>query len=264
MALMKILFIGDIFGRPGRDALARYLPELRETHKPDFVIANGDNAAHGTGLIPSLVKELYELGIDLLTGGDHIWDQKEMIAHLDRSPFVLRPLNFPPNTPGKGWHELSTPSGTKLAVVHLQGRALMDGRMVDNPFLAMDELLKKIPHKNIIVDFHAEATSEKMALAHYLDGRVSAVLGTHTHVPTADTRILKGGTAAMTDIGMTGCYDSVIGADPVAPIQKFVTGIKYQRLQPAEGEGVVCAVLVTIDPKTGSATQIEPVRAGTF
>jgi metallophosphoesterase (TIGR00282 family) len=259
---MKILFIGDIFGRPGRDAIERYLPELRMTHKPDFVIANGDNAAHGTGLIPSLVKELYGFGIDMLTGGDHIWDQKEMIAHLDRSPFVLRPINYPPNTPGKGWIELATPQGIKLAIVHVQGSALMEGRSVDNPFRAIDDLLPRFSHKNIIIDFHAEATSEKMAFSHYVDGRVSAVLGTHTHVPTADARILAGGTAAISDVGMTGCYDSVIGADKTAPIQKFVTGIKYQRLQPAEGEGVLSAVLVSLDDKTGRALSITPVRCG--
>jgi metallophosphoesterase (TIGR00282 family) len=260
---MKIIFIGDIFGRPGREAIERYLPELRATHKPDFVIANGDNAAHGTGLIPSVVKELYALGIDLLTGGDHIWDQKEMIAHLDRAPFVLRPLNYP-DAPGKGWIELATPQGTKLAVVHMQGSALMEGRSVDNPFRTIDQLLPRINHKNIIVDFHAEATSEKMAFSHYVDGRVSAVLGTHTHVPTADARILAGGTAAISDVGMTGCYDSVIGADKTAPIQKFVTGIRYQRLQPAEGEGVLSAVLVELDDKTGRALAITPLRSGTL
>jgi metallophosphoesterase (TIGR00282 family) len=259
---MKILFIGDIFGRPGRDAIARYLPELRAELKPDFVIVNADNAAHGTGLIPSLARELYDLGIDLLTGGDHIWDQKEMIAHLDREPLVLRPYNYPPGTPGKGWTELTGQLGQKLVVIHVQGSALMEGRSVDNPFRAMDELLPRITNKHIVVDLHAEATSEKMAFSHYVDGRVSAVLGTHTHVPTADARILKGGTAAISDVGMTGCYDSVIGADKTAPIQKFVTGIRYQRLQPADGEGILSAVLVTLDAKTGRATSIEPVRRG--
>jgi metallophosphoesterase (TIGR00282 family) len=258
---MKVIFIGDIYGRSGRDALARYLPEIRTQHKPDLIIANADNAAHGTGVIPSIVKDLYDLGIDLLTGGDHIWDQKEMMTHLDRAPWVLRPLNYPVNTPGKGWIELTSQQNHKLVVVHLQGRVFMTAQ-VDNPFTGMDDLLKKIPHKNIIVDFHAEATSEKMALAHYLDGRVSAVLGTHTHVPTADARILPGGTAALSDIGMTGDYDSVVGADKTAPIQKFVTGIRFQRLQPAMGEGVVSAVMVTLDEKTGQATAIEALRYG--
>jgi metallophosphoesterase (TIGR00282 family) len=260
---MKILFIGDIFGRPGREAIAKYLPDLRAQHKPDFVIANADNAAHGTGLIPSLAKELYELGLDLLTGGDHVWDQKEMIAHLDRSPWVLRPLNYPPGTPGKGWLELTTPSGKKLVIVHLQGRVFMNA-LVENPFLAMDDLLKKIPHKNIIVDFHAEATSEKMAMAHYLDGRVSAVLGTHTHIPTADARILPDGTATLADIGMTGDYNSVVGAEKVAPIQKFTTSIRLQRLQPAAGDGVLCCAVVTLDDMTGRAQAIEQIRCGNF
>lgn len=261
---MKILFIGDIFGRPGRDALARYLPELRESLKPDFVIANADNAAHGTGLIPSLARDLYDLGIDLLTGGDHIWDQKDMITHLDREPVVLRPYNYPAGTPGKGWTQLTGQLGQTLAVIHVQGSALMEGRSVDNPFRAMDVLLPHITCKHILIDFHAEATSEKMAFSHYMDGRVGAVLGTHTHVPTADARILAGGTAAISDVGMTGCYDSVIGADKTAPIQKFVTGIRYQRLQPAEGEGVLSAVLVELDDKSGRATAITPVRCGTI
>lgn len=259
---MKVIFIGDIFARSGRDALARYVPELRAEHKPDFVIANADNAAHGRGLIPSLAKELYELGLDLLTGGDHIWDQKDMVAHLDRSPWVLRPLNYPAGTPGKGWIELATPQNEKLIVAHLQGRVFMDNSLADNAFRAMDDFLAKMPHKNIIVDFHAEATSEKMALSHYLDGRVAAVLGTHTHVPTADARILPNGTAAISDVGMTGDYNSVVGADPLAPVQKFVTGIKHQHLQPATGEGVLCAVLIELDSKTGRAIAIEQIRKG--
>ena len=261
-AAMKILFIGDVFARPGREAIAAHLPAIRATHKPDFVVANVDNAAHGMGIIPSVAQELSALGIDLMTGGDHIWDQKDMMMHLDRAPLVLRPLNYPQGAPGKGWHELQTARGDKIVIAHLQGRTFMNNDLADNPFLAMDEALKKIPHKNIIVDFHAEATSEKMAMSHYLDGRVTAVLGTHTHIPTADARILPNGTAALTDIGMTGDYDSVVGSDKAAPVQKFVTGIKYQRLQPATGTGTFCGVLVTCDPKTGRATAIEPIRRG--
>lgn len=258
---MKILFIGDIFGRPGRDAIAKHLPAVKAQYKPDFVIANADNASHGTGVIPSLVRELYDLGIDMLTGGDHVWDQKETVAHLDREPFVLRPLNYPPGTPGRGWIELKTPRGESVVVLHLQGRAFMDGIAVsDNPFVAVDAWLKTMPHKNIIVDFHAEATSEKMAMAHFLDGRVTAVLGTHTHVPTADARIFPNGTAFMTDVGMTGDYHSVVGADAAAPLQKFLTGIRYNRLQPATGEGTFCGVIVEFDGKTGRATAIEPVQ----
>ena len=259
---MKTLFIGDIFGRPGRDAVAKHLPILRERYKPDFVIANADNAAHGTGINPGLAQELYDLGIDLLTGGDHVWDHKDMVGRLDREPYVLRPLNYPFGTPGKGAHELATPKGDKLAVVHLQGRTFMEGNsLADNAFVAIESWLQKhTQYKHIIIDFHAEATSEKMAMAHFLNGRVTALLGTHTHVPTADARVLDKGTAIIVDVGMTGDHNSVIGAEYLAPMQKFVTGIRHQRLQPAEGEATLCGVLVTADDKTGRATAIEPIQ----
>jgi metallophosphoesterase (TIGR00282 family) len=258
---MKILFIGDIFGRPGRDAVAKYVPILRAQHKPDFVIANADNASHGTGVTPVLAKELYDMGVDLLTGGDHVWDQKDMVAHLDRSPWVLRPLNYPVGTPGKGVLELATPQGAKLAVVHLQGRIFMDGNsLADNAFTAIEHWLQRNQTKHVLIDFHAEATSEKMAMAHFVNGRVTAVIGTHTHVPTADARILDKGTAIMTDVGMTGDTHSIIGADYMAPMQKFVTGIRHQRLQPATGEATLCAVLITSDDATGLATAIEPIQ----
>ncbi len=260
---MKILFIGDIFGRPGRDAIAKHLPIIREQYQPDFVIANADNASHGAGVTPVLVKELYDMGIDLLTGGDHVWDQKEMIAHLDRSPFVLRPLNFPAGTPGKGWHELTGERNKKLAVIHLQGRVFMDGNsLANNAFVAVETWLQKYQgsYDHVLVDFHAEATSEKMAMAHFLNGRVTAMLGTHTHVPTADARLLSKGTAIMADVGMTGDHDSVIGADYLAPMQKFATGIRLQRLQPAVGEGTFCGVLVTSDDATGRAIAIDPIQ----
>lgn len=261
---MKILVIGDIYGRSGREALAKHLPELRTQYKPDAVIVNVDNASHGRGILPATVKEIYALGVDLLTGGDHIWDQKEMIAHLDREPFVLRPLNYPNGTVGKGWHVV-TIGKKKLLVIHALGRVFSD-KHTENPFVAIDTLLQKFSLQKdvdaIVVDFHANATSEKNAMGVFLDGRVSAVLGTNTHIPTADARIFPKGTGYITDIGMTGDYTSIIGANSAAPLQKFVSGIQSAPLKPAEGEGVVRGALVETDDKTGLAIAITPVHAG--
>jgi len=262
---MKFIVIGDIFGRAGRDAVAAHLPGLREKYAPDFVIANADNASHGIGPLPSTVKELYELGIDLLTGGDHIWNQKEMVLHLDRAPWILRALNHPPGTPGKGFHILETKDKRKLLVVHAQGRVFMD-KLVDDPFAAVDKLLsgyelgKNI--QGILLDFHTEATSEKVAMANFLDGRVSAVVGTHTHVPTADARILPHDTAYITDLGMSGDYDSVIGMEKQDPINYFKTGLRHNRYKPADGVGTLCAAFIEIDETTGKALRIEPIKLG--
>ena len=261
---MKILVIGDIYGRSGRDVLAAQLPALRAAHQPDAVIVNVDNASHGRGVLPETVKEIYAFGVDLLTGGDHIWDQKEIIPHLDRAPFVLRPINYPNGTVGKGWHVLEIAS-RRLLVIHALGRIFMD-KQTENPFVAIDALLQKFSLGKdidaIIVDFHCNATSEKNAMGFFLDGRVSAVVGTNTHVPTADARILPKGTAYITDIGMTGDYTSLIGAEIEAPLQKFVTGIQSGPLKPASGEGTLCGVLITTDDATGLAQSIVPVRAG--
>ncbi len=261
---MKIMLIGDVYGRSGRDVLAAHLPALRKEHAVDAVIVNVDNASHGRGVLPETVKEIYAMGADLLTGGDHIWDQKEIIPHLDRAPFVLRPLNYPPNTIGKGWHVLEL--GTrKILVIHALGRIFMD-KQTENPFVAIDTLLQKFVLKKdvdaIVVDFHGNATSEKNAMGFFLDGRVSAMLGTNTHVPTADARLLPKGTAYMTDVGMTGDYTSMIGAEIEAPLQKFVTGIQSGPLKPASGPGTLRGVIVTIDDTTGLATAIQPISAG--
>lgn len=262
---MKILMIGDIYGRTGRDAVEKHLPELRREHAPDLVIANCDNAAHGLGITPSIAKELYALGIDLLTGGDHVWDQRDMVPHLDREPFVLRPTNFPEGTPGKGSHIVKTKNGNDVLVLHALGR-VHHHLQFDNPFLVIDKLLQKYElGKNvgaIVLDFHAGATSEKNAMGVFLDGRVSAVVGTHTHIPTADARILKGGTAFMTDLGMTGDYDSIIGAEQTNPLHVFKTGLKFERFKPAEGEATLCGAVIEIDDKTGLAKTITPVRKG--
>lgn len=262
---MKILVIGDINGRSGREAVAQHLPKLREEHQLDFVIANADNVSHLHGATPATVKELYSYGIDLLTGGDHIWDQKDMLTHLDREPWVLRPLNHAMGTPGKGIHVATTPKGQKLLVLHAMGR-VFTGKLVDDPFAALDKALQSYNlGKNIdaiIVDFHAEATSEKNGMGFHLDGRVSAVLGTHTHVPTYDARVLPQGTAYMTDLGMTGDYNSVIGAEVNGPLHYFRTGLRHDRYKPAEGPGTLCGAIVTTDDKTGLAQNIEIIRMG--
>lgn len=262
---MKFIVIGDIHGRSGREAVATYVPLLRQKYAPDFIIANADNASHGIGVNHATVKELYEYGVDLLTGGDHVWDQKDLLPHLDRSPWVLRPLNYPVKTPGKGMMVLETPQKKRLLVIHALGRVLTN-RLCDDPFAALDKALSGYTLGTnidaILVDFHAEATSEKMALGHYLDGRVSAVVGTHTHVPTADARIMTGGTAYLTDLGMTGDYDSVIGARKDVPINNFTTGIKTGHFSSAEGDATLCGVLIETDDTTGHATRIQPLRFG--
>jgi metallophosphoesterase (TIGR00282 family) len=250
---MKILAIGDIVGKPGRQAVRAFVPGLREEHRIDLVIANGENAAGGFGLTSGTAQELLDEGVDVLTSGNHIWAQKEIIPHLEGSLPILRPLNYPAGVPGRGWLMMK-----KVMVVNLIGRTFMNS--YDCPFRAMDGLLAELNPKPkiIIVDFHAEATSEKVALGRYLDGRVSAVLGTHTHVGTIDTRILPGGTAYVTDIGMAGPADSVIGDDAEAVIQRFLT-IMPHHLSVGKGKPVLNAVLVDVDEGSGRATSIERI-----
>jgi 2',3'-cyclic-nucleotide 2'-phosphodiesterase len=260
---MKIFFIGDIYGRSGREAVRKYLPVIKQKYQPDIVVANADNASHGNGPSPPVTKELYGYGIDLLTGGDHIWDQKDALPHLNREPWVLRPLNYPDGTIGRGWHIVKTSTQKTLLVISLLGRVFFD-KLSDNPFLSVDKLLEKQPLGNvdaIIIDMHAEATSEKNAMAYFLDGRVSAVLGTHTHIPTADARILPHGTAYITDVGMTGDYDSIIGADKKVPLNYFISGLRFERFSPAEGEGTLCGVLIETH-ESGLAKSILPIRMG--
>lgn len=262
---MKIFFIGDIYGRAGRDAIAAHLPGIREAHKPDLIIANADNASHGVGPTPGIVKDLYAAGIDLVTGGDHVLNQKDMLPHMDREPWVLRPVNFPETTPGKGFHIVETATRKKVLVIHALGRTYI-GKLCDDPFAAVDKIVQRhVLGKTvdaIVVDFHAEATSEKNALGFFLDGRASAVIGTHTHIPTADARILPQGTAYMTDAGMTGDYDSIIGAEKTTPMNYFRTGLKLERYKPAEGPGTLCGVLIETDDKTGLAVTVTPIKIG--
>lgn len=246
---MRVLFIGDVVGKPGRRALQTLLPSLRRELAPDLVIANGENAAGGNGLTLDTAHEILSAGVDIITSGNHIWDQKEFLPHLDSDLPVLRPLNYPPGVPGKGYLQRG-----EVVVVNLQGRTFMPP--IDCPFRAADDLLPKLTHARlIIVDFHAEATSEKQAMGWYLDGRVSAVLGTHTHVPTADARILPKGTAFVTDVGMCGPSNSVIGVEVQDILERFLLQTP-KRFTVAGGPAVLNAVLVTIDDQTGRALSI--------
>lgn len=248
---MLILAIGDIVGRPGRRAVSQLLPGLRQQYGSDLVIANGENAAGGLGLTPTTAKELFDGGVDVLTSGNHIWAQKEIIPYLDGDMPILRPLNYPPGVPGKGYIVIG-----QVAVVNLMGRTFMGD--FDCPFRAMDQLLTELESPIIIVDFHAEATSEKVAMGRYLDGRVSAVLGTHTHVGTIDAQLLPHGTAYVTDIGMTGPIDSVIGDDTEAVIQRFLTQMPHH-LSVGKGKTAFNAVLVRVADDTGRAISIERI-----
>ncbi len=250
---MLILMIGDIVGRSGRQAVEQLLPDLRQQYRLSLVIANAENVAGGLGLTSTTAKELLGAGVGVLTSGNHIWAQKEIIPHLDGEMPILRPLNYPPRVPGKGYIVYN-----QTMVVNLMGRTFMGD--FDCPFRAIDQLLAEVKHKPpvIIVDFHAEATSEKVAMGRYLDGRVSAVLGTHTHVGTIDTQLLSQGTAYVTDIGMTGPIDSVIGMDTEAVIQRFLTGIPH-RFSVGKGKTMFNAVLVRVDTDSGRAISIDRI-----
>jgi len=261
---VRILFIGDIFGRPGRNIVREHLAQLLREHSVDLCIANGENAAAGFGLTPQLAEEFFDLGIDVITTGNHVWDKRELVDYFNSAvnePYsparrVLRPANYPAGTPGVGVYEGATRAGVPYAVVNLQGRVFM--ATIDDPFRVADRLLEKISAKVIFVDFHAEATSEKVALGWYLDGRVTALIGTHTHIPTADTRVLPGGTAYQTDVGMTGPYDSVIGVQKEQILQRFLTSLPT-RFETALNDVRFCAVLVECDEITGRARAIQRI-----
>jgi 2',3'-cyclic-nucleotide 2'-phosphodiesterase len=258
---MRILFIGDIFGRPGRTIVKERLPDLVKEQRIDLVLVNGENAAAGFGITPPLAEDLFELGIDVITTGNHVWDKREIIDYFQTdgteslSRRLLRPANYPPELPGWGMYQ-GQKKDVPYAVINLQGRVFMASN--DDPFRVADQLLKQIKARIIVVDIHAEATSEKMSLGWYLDGRVTAVLGTHTHVPTADERVLPRGTAYITDVGMTGPYESVIGIKKEIILDKFLTNMPA-RFEPATGDVRLCAVVVDCDEATGKATKIERV-----
>ena len=258
---MKILFIGDIFGRPGRTIVKDRLPELVRTHSADLVIANCENAAAGFGITPSLAEELFDLGIDVMTTGNHVWDKREIIEYFqmaDGNPHsparrLLRPANFPATLPGWGVYE-GQKNGVPYAVVNLQGRVFMGS--ADDPYRYADRLLSEIKAKIVFVDFHAEATSEKVAFGWYLDGRATAVVGTHTHIPTADETVLSKGTAYITDVGMTGPYDSVIGVKKELVIERFLSGMPA-RFEPARGSVELHSVIIEVDEATGKTLAIK-------
>ncbi len=262
---MRLLFLGDVVGRSGRDAVKQWLPALKAGQNIDFCVVNGENAAAGFGMTPAIVQEILAAGADAVTSGDHVWDQKELVPALAQEKRLLRAVNFPPAAPGRGLGVYETKSGQKVVVVHVMGQVFMR-EALDNPFHAMDAALA--PYRlgstanAIIVDIHAEATSEKGAMGHYLDGRVSIVVGSHTHIPTADTRVLPGGTAFQTDAGMCGDYDSIIGFQKQGPLHSFTTKMRSGRYQPAEGPATLCGLIVETDDRTGLAKSALPLRLG--
>ncbi len=262
---MKLLFLGDVMGRSGRTAVAEHLPRLRREWALDFVVVNGENATSGMGLSAAHATLLFDAGADCVTLGDHAFDQREMLGHIEQEARLVRPLNFARAAPGRGARFFDARGGRRVFVAVALGQVFMK-RPFDDPFSALDAALKPATlggaANAVIVEIHAEATSEKMAIAHWCDGRASLVVGTHTHVPTADTQILARGTAYQTDAGMSGDYDSVIGMDKLEPITRFVTGMAKGRFVPAEGEATLSGVYVETDDATGRATRALPVRIG--
>jgi 2',3'-cyclic-nucleotide 2'-phosphodiesterase len=260
---MRILVCGDVMGRSGRESIKSHAPRLRRELGLDFVVVNGENAAGGYGITDRLCAELYAAGADVITTGNHVWDQRELIGYIDGDPRLLRPLNLPAGTPGAGARIFSLDDGRRILVLNPMARLFMDA--IDCPFAAVGRELAAHPLGDvqaIAIDFHGEATSEKMAMGHFADGRASMVVGTHSHVPTADARILANGTAYQTDCGMCGDYDSVIGMQKAVAVARFVKKMPGERLQAADGEATLCAVFVETDDATGLARRVEPVRMG--
>jgi hypothetical protein len=263
---LNILFVGDIFGSAGRKIVAEHIGHIREAHAVDLTIVNVENAAGGFGVTPQIADDIFNLGADVLTTGNHVWDKKELMDYLavpagshERPRRILRPINMYPGVPGFGVYQGATPGGIPYAVVDLMGKVFMTG--TNDPFHAIDDVLKTITAKVIVVDFHGEATSEKVAMGWHLDGRVTAVLGTHTHVPTADERVLPGGTAYQTDVGMSGPYDSVIGVQTELVLHRFLTGLPG-KFEAARGNPKMCAALIGCNPQTGRATSIQRIMLG--
>jgi len=259
---LKIIYCGDVVGRPGRDAVLNNIAKLKETYNYDALIVNVDNAAHGFGVTPGICRDFLAAGVTALVSGDHIWNQREILPFLDECKQIARPLNHPDSLPGQGAREIILPDGRKLLVVEVVGRLFMEA--VDCPVQAMDKLLKLYTlGRNvdaIFVDFHAEATAEKISFGHYLDGKVSAVIGSHTHVPTSDTMILPGGTAYQTDAGMCGDYSGVIGFEKEEPVARLARKFTGNRLLPCKGQGALWGTFIETDDKTGLAVKIEQIR----
>jgi metallophosphoesterase (TIGR00282 family) len=255
---MRMLFVGDVVAQAGRRVLKDGLRAIRNSHSPDLIVVNGENSARGHGLTPQCSDQIFRAGADVITSGNHIWDRREVLGLLDRDPRVLRPANYPDPAPGSGVHIVEHPAAGPVAVVNLMGRLFMAD--IDDPFRAVDDILDELEGhaRLVLIDFHAEATSEKIAFGWHVDGRVTAVVGTHTHVATADERVLPGGTAYITDVGMTGPYDSVIGVDKTAVLERFRTQ-RPVRFTPAEDDVRLCGVLIDADPESGRAISIERV-----
>jgi 2',3'-cyclic-nucleotide 2'-phosphodiesterase len=261
---MRILFIGDVVGRSGRAVVLAHLPRLIQDWKLELVVANGENAAGGFGITEAIYQELIDVGIDAITGGNHSWDQKEALVFIERADRLLRPINFPAGTPGRGVMLLTARNGARVLLINAMGRIFMDP--LDDPFAAVERELSACPLREgvdaIIVDIHCEATSEKQAMGHFCDGRASLVVGTHTHAPTADHQILPGGTAFVSDVGMSGDYNSIIGMDKDEPLTRFLRRIPKARFEPALGEATLCGLAVETDDSTGLASRIAAVRIG--
>jgi 2',3'-cyclic-nucleotide 2'-phosphodiesterase len=261
---MRILFIGDIVGRSGRAALVNRLPHLVRDWKLDLVIVNGENAAGGFGITESIYEEFLDAGADAITLGNHAWDQKEALVFIGRAPKLVRPLNYPQGTPGRGAALVEAKNGARALVINVLGRVFMDA--LDDPFTAVERELGLCPLKQgadvIVIDMHAEATSEKQAMGHFCDGRASVVVGTHTHAPTADYRVLANGTAFVSDVGMTGDYESIIGMGKDEPMNRFLRKISSARFEPASGEATLAALAVETEDASGLARRVAPVRLG--
>lgn len=261
---MRLLFIGDVVGRAGRAVVNDRLPGLVRDWKLDCVIVNGENSAGGFGITETIYNELLDAGADVVSGGNHSWDQREALVFIERAPRLIRPINYPPGTPGRGIVIFDAKNGARVLVINVMGRVFMDP--LDDPFAAIERELSACPLKAaadvIVIDIHCEATSEKQAMGYFCDGRASLVVGTHTHAPTADHRVLPGGTAFISDVGMTGDYDSVIGMAKTEPVNRFVRRIPSAKFEPATGPATLCGVAVEIDDATGLAQRIAPVRLG--
>ena len=261
---MRILFAGDVIGKSGRNVLFSVLPKLKEKLKPDAVIVNGENAAHGFGLTPKMYHQFLDKGVDVVTMGNHTFDKKDIIPALENEPFLIRPLNYPENTVGRGFCVKTLPNGKRLGVLQILGHVFMRNAL--NPFEVLPDWLKQHPkgkeYDALLVDVHAEATSEKVALGHFLDGQAGLVVGTHTHVPSADAMILPKGTGYMTDAGMCGDYYSVIGMEVKGALSRLLPEMPHERLTPAEKEGTFCGVLADLDDETGLCREIFAVRVG--
>jgi len=262
---VRLIFLGDVVGRSGRDAVARELPLLRQRYQPDIVVVNGENAAHGFGITEEIFLGLVTAGADVVTLGNHAFDQREALIFIERYPNLLRPVNWPARCPGRGTALFETASGKQVLVMNAMGRVTIEP-LLDDPFPAVARELDACPLGRacdaVLIDFHAEATSEKTAMGHFCDGRASLVVGTHTHIPTADHQILRAGTGFISDAGMCGDYDSIIGMDKAEPLQRFQHKLPVERMRPADGPATVCGIAVETDDATGLARAIAPIRTG--